>query len=88
MGVIAEYRNRGVGAGLMRHALRHAKEMGLERIELSVYESNTIALRLYRRFGFEVEGKKVRAVKIDNRYENLIIMALFMDAYDPEPDRA
>ena len=82
MGVVGAYRNRGIGSELMRHALRHAKRMGLERIELSVYESNTVAIQLYRQFGFVSEGKKLRGVKIDNRYENLVIMALFMDEYN------
>jgi len=82
MGVVDAYRNRGIGSELMRHALRHAKRMGLERVELSVYESNTVAVQLYRQFGFEIEGKKLRGVKIDNRYENLLIMALFMDEYN------
>jgi ribosomal protein S18 acetylase RimI-like enzyme len=83
MGVISEYRGGGIGSELMRHALRRAKEVGLERVELSVYESNQVAIHLYQRFGFVIEGKKVRAAKIDNRYENLIIMALFVDEYDP-----
>ena len=84
MGVISGYRRGGIGSELMRHALRHAKKMGLERIELSVYESNPVAIHLYQRFGFVIEGKKIRAAKIDNRYENLIIMALFMDDFDPK----
>jgi putative acetyltransferase len=30
--------------------------MGLTRLELTVYTDNEPALRLYRRFGFELEG--------------------------------
>ncbi len=84
MGVVSEYRNRGIGSELMRYALQHAKRMGLERIELSVYESNRVAIQLYQQFGFVIEGKKIRSVKIGNRYENLVIMALFMEEYNPE----
>ena len=84
MGVVSEHRGRGVGTELMHHALCHAKDMGLERIELSVYESNAAAIHFYERFGFRVEGKKIRAAKIDDRYENLIIMALFLGEYVSE----
>jgi ribosomal protein S18 acetylase RimI-like enzyme len=77
MGVVATHRRRGVGRRLLEATLRAARVFGLERVELDVYESNSAAVALYRAFGFTLEGTKVRACKIDGRYDNNLIMALF-----------
>ncbi len=79
MGVIQEYRRKGVGTRLMARAIKRAKEIGLEKIELEVFESNTGAIELYRKFGFREEGRKMRGSKIDGRYENNLLMGLFLD---------
>lgn len=78
IGIIRGYRGKGIGSQLMERAVAHAKEIGLERIELDVYESNRAALSLYKKFGFKEEGKRIRAAKIDGRYENLIPMGLII----------
>jgi RimJ/RimL family protein N-acetyltransferase len=39
--------------------------MGLERIELEVFASNTGANRLYEKAGFVVEGVKKKRRKLD-----------------------
>lgn len=78
IGVIAPYRGKGIGKALMHDALSRAKEKGLERIELTVFEENKPALALYQKVGFVIEGKKKNAVKINGKYDNLICMALFL----------
>ena len=45
-----------MGAKLLQKNLEHAERVGLEKIELSVYNSNIAAVQLYKRFGFETEG--------------------------------
>lgn len=75
MGVIAGCRGRGIGTQLLKAALARAKEIGLERVELEVFESNAAAVALYRKMGFVIEGRKIRSAKIDGRYENDLIMA-------------
>ena len=47
------YRGRGVGTELTRAAIDLARELGLELIWLSVDACNFIAIRLYRKFGFD-----------------------------------
>jgi RimJ/RimL family protein N-acetyltransferase len=79
IGIVKEYRGRGIGTELMAKAIAHAKEIGLEKIELDVYESNRAAIRLYKKFGFKAEGKRIKSAKIDGRYENLIPMGLLID---------
>jgi putative acetyltransferase len=41
----------------MTEALRWAREAKVEKLALSVYPDNAAALALYRRFGFEAEGR-------------------------------
>jgi RimJ/RimL family protein N-acetyltransferase len=76
IGVVADFRGRGVGSALMRAALAQAHEIGLTRVELTVRASNHVAVALYRKFGFAVEGTKRKAIKVDGVYEDLLLMAL------------
>jgi len=76
MGVIKEFRGRGIGKTLIIMALKHAKEVnGLEIVKLEVFESNMNALKLYEKMGFSVEGRKLKARKLDGVYDNIILMS-------------
>jgi ribosomal protein S18 acetylase RimI-like enzyme len=79
IGVLAEYRGKGIGRALMHAALSKAKEIGLTRIELMVREKNEPAITLYKKFGFEIEGFHRNAVRIEAVYENHISMALLFE---------
>ncbi|MBN1533833.1 MAG: GNAT family N-acetyltransferase [Spirochaetes bacterium] len=75
MGVLAPCRGRGIGGALLRLALEHAKKVnGLEKVELEVFASNTVALGMYQRAGFLREGERIDARKLDGRYDNIILM--------------
>ena len=50
--ILPEYRNKGVGTGLLAHIIEAAKQY-YSTISLSVSKGNP-ALRLYQRMGFEV----------------------------------
>lgn len=50
--VDAAWQGRGLGARLLRHAMRVGRRGGAERLLLEVRPSNTAALRLYEHFGF------------------------------------
>jgi ribosomal protein S18 acetylase RimI-like enzyme len=76
MGVVPEFRGRGIGERLARAALDAAVADGMERIELEVFASNASAIALYDKLGFGVEGVKRRARKLDEGYEDCLIMAI------------
>jgi RimJ/RimL family protein N-acetyltransferase len=76
--VAADHRGRGIGTALMEEAMTWARKHGLERVELSVYPHNEAALALYRRFGFEQEGRLVRHSKKSYGYEDEILMAVWI----------
>jgi RimJ/RimL family protein N-acetyltransferase len=72
-------RGQGIGTRLIARTLEAARAYGLTRVELTVRENNRGAMALYRRFGFEVEGLKRNALKIDGRYENVVVMGLLFE---------
>jgi len=74
MGLLPEMRGRGLGARLLRKALARCRRRGIEKIELQVYASNRPARELYRKFGFRQEGRRVRARKLDGKYDDVILM--------------
>lgn len=78
MGVRKDFRRLGIGTRLLEHTLGEAREMGLERIELEVFASNTAAIRLYEKAGFVIEGVKKKGRKLDGEYDDLVVMALFI----------
>jgi RimJ/RimL family protein N-acetyltransferase len=80
MGLRAKVRGRGLGSRLLKRAIALSRRRGLEKLELQVYASNVPARRLYQKFGFEVEGRRVRARKLDSRYDDIVLMALFLTA--------
>lgn len=55
--VAREAQGKGVGTALMAAMCDYADNwVGALRLELNVYTDNLVALRLYRKFGFEIEG--------------------------------
>ena len=84
MGVAREYRRRGIGRRLVAATIAAARDMRLEKIELSVYSSNDAAITLYRSLGFTEEGRKIRGRLVDGRYDDVVLMALMLK----EPNRA
>jgi ribosomal protein S18 acetylase RimI-like enzyme len=78
MGLHRDFRRLGIGQKLIAQTMSRAKEIGLERVELDVFASNTPAIKLYEKIGFVVEGIKKKACKIDGKYDDIVDMAIFI----------
>jgi ribosomal protein S18 acetylase RimI-like enzyme len=78
IGIIKEFRGRGIGTELMRNTLEKAKNIGLTRVSLSVREDNHTAMNLYKKMGFEIEGFHRNAVLIGLTYENYYSMGILL----------
>jgi ribosomal protein S18 acetylase RimI-like enzyme len=79
-GLLAEYRGKGIGTSLVKKCIDHAKKYNkIERVEVEVFESNRYAVELYKRMGFNIEGRKRNARKIDKEYDNVLIMGRILD---------
>jgi ribosomal-protein-alanine N-acetyltransferase len=58
--VAPSLRGRGIATALLRHVFTDAVGLGASRATLEVRRSNTAALKLYERLGFELGGIRPR----------------------------
>jgi L-phenylalanine/L-methionine N-acetyltransferase len=76
MAVRDDWQGKGAGTALMQAAVDLAdKWLNLERLELDVYTDNEPAVRLYKKFGFVIEGTLMRFAFRDGRYVDAYSMA-------------
>ena len=78
MAVARDWRGCGVGSALVAEAFRWARWAGVEKLALSVYPHNEAALALYRKFGFEEEGRLRGHSKKSYGYEDEIVMGRWL----------
>jgi ribosomal protein S18 acetylase RimI-like enzyme len=88
IGVLPEWRGRGAGRRLIESTLEAARAFPLARVELWVRADNPRALALYRKIGFEEEGRRRRTLLVDGVYYDDITMALLYDVAHELPDHA
>ena len=71
---------RGVGLGrlLMERLLEWMRGRGFKKAELAVFGTNSRARRLYESLGFETEGISRRHVLIRGKYDDEILMGLWL----------
>jgi putative acetyltransferase len=72
--------------------LQAATLRGLTRVELVVRTDNDPAIRLYRRFGFEVEGRLRNYLVVDGHAQDVLAMArvarVVSGLQDPQSSRS
>ncbi len=78
MSVVKEWRGIGIGTAMMTYMIGWAKRQGLEKLCLSVFSTNQRAINLYRKFNFQVEGRRRRQYKVEENYVDEVIMAKFI----------
>lgn len=71
----SDYRGRGIAKKLLTHALRKMADEGAVSSFLEVRESNAIAQEMYRKFGFDVSGRRPRYYK-DNDEDAILMSAM------------
>jgi len=70
--VIDAARGRGIGEGLMREAMRIAKDHSMEVMSLEVRVTNTVAQNLYRKLDFQDGGIR-KGYYTDNGEDALVM---------------
>ena len=74
--VLPAFQGRGVGSALMAAMCDYADRWaGVLRLELTVFVDNERAIALYRRFGFETEGRMRAYALRDGVYVDTFAMA-------------
>lgn len=77
--ILKEFRGVGIGAGLIDKLMKWAeKQLGLEKISLTVFSTNSPAINLYRKFGFHEEGVSRRQYRINGKYVDEVTMSKFL----------
>ena len=72
VGIIGEFRGRGVGKALFLEMEKWARAKGIHRLELTVMSNNEAGIRLYQKMGFEIEG---------TRHDSLLVNGEYVDEY-------
>ena len=75
MGVLCQFRGKGIGKKLLEKTINHAWNQGLKRLELEVFSDNENAIKLYQKFGYTVEGTRKYARYYDGKYQHCVFMA-------------
>lgn len=71
-----DWQGRGVGTALMRALIDHADNwIGLLRLELEVFVDNERAIAMYRKYGFETEGRLRAHAFRNGAYVDSLLMA-------------
>ena len=79
MGILQEFRNRGLGSKLLELTISHAKEKNnIEKIELEVFKGNTGGVEFYKKHNFRIEGERIKSRKLNGVYDNIILMGKFL----------
>ena len=80
--IIPDYQSQGYGTEAIQWALRWGFfQANLHRIEITGFEYNKGALKLYQRLGFKVEGRRREYLWFDGRYWDYIIMGMLKDEW-------
>lgn len=82
MGVLAQYREQGLGRRLIDATLTAARGAGFERVDLVVYARNSRAAALYRSTGFVDIGRRTRGKKLGCDYDDELLMGVVFDEAD------
>ena len=77
--VARDRRGQGVGSALVTAAIEWSRERGLHKLSLGVFPHNDAAIALYRKHGFEVEGRRRKHIRRANgELWDLIEMGLLL----------
>ena len=77
--ILKDYCGLGIGSQLMKNVIEWSELNGVEKIDLEVFENNTSGIALYKKFGFLEEGRKRKAIKTKNGYQDLVLMGRFLE---------
>ena len=78
MGVLASHRRQGIGGQLLEACLAHCFRNSIEKVELTVYTTNTAAIALYRKHGFTDIGVIRDYRRLDDQIYDALLMEKFL----------
>jgi RimJ/RimL family protein N-acetyltransferase len=75
IGVLKDFWGYGIGKNLLKETTHWADSNGIKKVSLHVLETNEKAIKLYEKYGFEVEGvlKKDKLLSDGNYYKTIVM---------------
>ena len=61
-----DYQGRGIATDLVRTTLNFAKKKGFKRAEAEIAVPNKASVKIAKKLGFKIEGRKVKSFLLDN----------------------
>ncbi|WP_112181097.1 MULTISPECIES: GNAT family N-acetyltransferase [Paraliobacillus] len=81
--VLKEFWSYQIGGNLLQKSIKWADDNHIKKINLRVMETNSRAIKLYQKYGFEIEGVLKRDKLLsDGNYYNTIMMARFKEGWN------
>lgn len=72
--ILQDYSGKGIGKCCFDFLIEEAKKNNITKLELEVRADNERAINLYKKMGFEIEGKLRNSIYIDGEYLDSYIM--------------
>lgn len=77
--VAKKYQAKGIGSEIINRLLDFCRGNGITtRVQLDTSCNNDVAVKLYERFGFEIEGRLKNTQLLDGEYSDLYVMGLML----------
>ena len=77
--VAKKYQAKGIGTEMIRRLIDFCKGNGITaRIQLDTRCDNEVTVKLYERFGFEIEGRLKNTTLINGEYFDMYVMGLML----------
>ena len=73
-----DHQNMGIGTAMLKHLLDIARMKKLRKVWLLVNTDNDRAVHIYKKAGFEIEGKLRNEKYLKGQYRDLYRMAIFL----------
>jgi RimJ/RimL family protein N-acetyltransferase len=75
IGILENYRGRGIGTSLFQKLEEWATKSNISRLELTVVTQNEPGIALYKKSGFEIEGLKRKSLLVDDNFYDEYLMS-------------
>lgn len=79
MMILKDYWGLGIGKRLLKTFEPHAVSCGIKKIEAEVRVANERGVSLYKNAGYQIEGRRTKAVKIDGEWGDEYYIAKFFE---------
>jgi len=79
VGIMLDYVGKGIGTALLDTLQNWCLQKQIHRMQLSVSTTNLVAIRLYLKLGFRIEGLQTHAIQLPSGYVDQYLMAKILD---------